>query len=102
MQPDNRCDKHLSPAENDDGENKEELGKRNTSRGAVVAAFILSRVVPRCLYRRKKIQEEADVIQEGGREGGRGEDGRGGGCDYYSVPTVKKNDVHVIVSCLLQ
>lgn len=63
----------------------------------MVAAFILSRVVPRCLYRRKKIQEEADVIQEGG-----GEDGRGGGCDYYSVPTAKKNDVHVIVSCLLQ
>lgn len=65
----------------------------------MVAAFILSRIVPWCLYRRKKIQEEADVIQEGGRKVG---DGRGGGCDYYSVPTVKKNDVHVIVSCLLQ
>lgn len=37
----------------------------------MVAAFILSRVVPRCLYRRKKIQDEADVIQEGGRKGGR-------------------------------
>lgn len=54
----------------------------------MVAAFILSGAffVGACTYRRKKIQEE----------------GKGGGCDYYSVPTVKKNDVHVIVSCLLQ
>lgn len=36
------------------------------------------------------VQEEEDT--GGGR----------GGCDYYSVPAVKKNDVHVMVSCLLQ
>lgn len=51
------------------------------------------------------VQKEEDTgggrCDSGGREEG-GEDGRGGGCDYYSVPTAKKNDVHVIVSCLLQ
>lgn len=88
MHPHNRCDKHLSPPEVMTG--NKELGKEMR---AVVAAFILSGVFRQCLDWRKKIQEEADVIQGGGR---------GGGCDYYSVPTVKKNDVHVIVSCLLQ
>lgn len=45
----------------------------------MVAAFILSVLVG----------EDEDT--EGGRWDSRGERG---GCDFYSLPTVKKNDVH--------
>lgn len=47
------------------------------------------------------VQEEEDTGGGTCDSGGRGVEG-GVGCDYCSVPTAKKNDVHVIVSCLLQ
>ena len=78
MHTDNRCDKHLSPREATTG-NKEEPGEETRAE--------------ELRSRRLLCQEFLSLLEEDD-PGGRGEP--------CSVPTAEKNDVHVIVSCLLQ
>lgn len=80
MHADNRCDKHLSPCETMTG-NKEELGEETR------AEELWSQHLFCQEFLSLLVQEEDDTGVRG---------------DYYSVPTAKKNYVHVIVSCLLQ
>lgn len=70
----------------------------------VVAAFILLGGVcfflsfpPTCKGGGRYRDGAVGGLSREGREGERGES-----CDYSCVPAVKKNDVHVIVSCLPQ